>query len=161
MVESLIAYVPTTIVTGVLILGFFNFSIAKKNLQRQSEKQISNLKIQNEQQIYSRIMEARLELENTEEFTKMAADSPIFKDRFSLVDSPSEYYVVVSFLDLFEYVFHLNKTQMIDSVIWRRWKILTETILTIPKFRNIWSKTTGSHPDIAFREFIDTLTIQK
>jgi hypothetical protein len=161
MVESLLAYVPlisTIIVSGVLILGFFNFSIAKRNLQRQSDQQISNLKIQNEQQIYSRIMEARLKLENSEEFTKMAAESPVFKDRFSLVNTPSEYYVVVSFLDLFEYVFHLNKTQMIDSVIWDRWKILTETIMTIPKFRNIWAKTRDSHPDIEFREFIDSLT---
>jgi hypothetical protein len=164
MVETVLAYVPlisATIVSGILVLGFFNFSIAKKNLQRQSEQQISNLKIQNEQQIYSRIMEARLKLENTEEFTKMAAESPVFNDRFALVDKPSEYYVIVSFLDLFEYVFHLNKTQMIDSVIWDRWKILTETIMTIPKFGSIWAKTKGSHPDIEFKEFIDSLLIQK
>jgi hypothetical protein len=164
MVDTLLAYAPlisATIVSGVLILGFFNFSIARKNLQRQSEQQISNLKMQNEQQIYSRIMEARLKLENTVEFTKMAAESSVFKDRFALVDSPSEYYVIVSFLDLFEYVFHLNKTQMIDRVVWDRWKILTETIMTIPKFESIWTKTKDSHPDIEFKEFIDSLLIQK
>jgi len=164
MVESVLSYVPlisVTIVSGLLVLGFFNFSIARKNLQRQSEQQISNLKMQNEQQIYSRIIEARLRLENTEEFTKMAAESPVFKDRFALVDNPSEYYVVVSFLDLFEYVFHLNKTQMIDSVVWNRWKILTETIMTIPKFASIWAKTKESHPDIEFKEFIDSLLVQK
>ena len=48
-------------------------------MQRQSEQQITNLKIQNEQEIYSRIIEARLKLENTEEFTKMASESNIFK----------------------------------------------------------------------------------
>jgi hypothetical protein len=160
MVESILPYVPlisATIVSGLLVFAFFNFSIGRKNLQRQSEQQIANLKMQNEQQIYSRIMEARLKLENTEEFTKMANESPIFKERFALVDSPSEYYVVVSFLDLFEYVFHLNKTKMIDRLVWNRWKILTETIMTIPKFASVWAKTKESHPDKDFRDFIDSL----
>jgi hypothetical protein len=61
-------------------------------------------------------MEARLKLENTEEFTKMVSESSVFRERFNLVDSPSEYYyTIVSFLDLFEYVFHLNKMQMLDE----------------------------------------------
>ena len=123
MVESILGYIPlisATIVSGLLVLGFFNFSIARRNLQRQTEQQISNLKIQNEQEIYSRIIEARLRLENTEQFTRMANESPVFKERFALVDTPSEYYVVVSFIDLFEYVFHLNKTKMIDSLVWDR-----------------------------------------
>lgn len=160
MVESILGYIPlisATIVSGLLVLGFFNFSIARRNLQRQTEQQISNLKIQNEQEIYSRIIEARLRLENTEQFTRMANESPVFKERFALVDTPSEYYVVVSFLDLFEYVFHLNKTKMIDSLVWDRWKILTETIMTIPKFASIWAKTKESHPDKDFRDFIDSL----
>jgi len=160
MVESILGYVPlisATIVSGLLVLGFFNFSIARRNLQRQTEQQISNLKIQNEQEIYSRIIEARLRLENTEQFTRMANESPVFKERFALVDTPSEYYVVVSFIDLFEYVFHLNKTKMIDSLVWDRWKILTETIMTIPKFASVWAKTKESHPDKDFRDFIDSL----
>lgn len=130
-------------------------------MQRQSEQQIANLKMQSEQQIYSRIIEARLKLENTEEFSKMARESPVFMERFALVDSPSEYYTVVSFLDLFEYVFHLNRTQMIDKMVWNRWKVLTETIMTIPKFRTIWAKTRESHPDKEFRGFLDSLSIEK
>ena len=130
-------------------------------MQRQSEQQIANLKIQSEQQIYSSIIEARLKLENTEEFTKMANDSPIFMERFTLVDSPSEYYTIVSFLDLFEYVFRLNEMQMIDEVVWKRWQILTETIMTIPKFRSIWGKTKESHPDKNFGEFIDSLLVKE
>ena len=46
---------------------------------------------------------------------------------------------------------------MIDNVVWNRWKILTETIMTIPKFRTIWAKTKESHPDKDFRDFIDSL----
>src|SRR5437867_495459 len=148
MVETVLVYVPlisVTIVSALLVLAFFNFSISRRNMQRQSDQQIANLKIQTEQQIYSRIVEVRLKLENTEEFSKMARESPVFKERFALVDSPSEYYTIVSFLDLFEYVFHLNQTQMIDSLIWNRWKVLAETIMTIPKFRTVWAKTKESH----------------
>ena len=124
-------------------------------MQRQSEQQIANLKMQTEQQIYSRIIEARLKLQNTEEFTKMAKESAVFMERFALVDSPSEYYTIVSFLDLFEYVFRLNEMQMIDEVVWKRWKVFIETIMTIPKFRIIWDKTKELRPDKGFEEFID------
>ena len=164
MLESILQFVPLMsiiIVSGLLVFAFINFSITRKNMQRQSEQQITNLKIQNEQEIYSRIIEARLKLENTEEFTKMASESDVFRERFALVDSPSEYYTIVSFLDLFEYVFRLNETQMIDEIVWKRWKVLTETIMTIPKFRSIWLKTKESHPDKDFGEFIDSLLVQK
>jgi hypothetical protein len=164
MLESILQFVPlisVAIVSGLLVFAFINFSISRKNMQRQSEQQIANLKIQNEQEIYSRIIEARLKLENTEEFTKMASESNVFRERFALVDSPSEYYTIVSFLDLFEYVFRLNEMQMIDKTLWKRWKVLTETIMTIPKFRSIWIKTKESHPDKNFGEFIDSLLAQK
>ena len=164
MLELILQFVPlisVIIVSGLLVFAFVNFSITRKNMQRQSEQQITNLKIQNEQEIYSRIIEARLKLENTEEFTKMASESEVFRERFALVDSPSEYYTIVSFLDLFEYVFRLNEIQMIDKIVWKRWKVLTETIMTIPKFRSIWIKTKESHPDKNFGEFIDSLLIQK
>jgi hypothetical protein len=164
MLESILLFVPlisVIIVSGLLVFAFINFSISRKNMQRQSEQQIANLKIQNEQEIYSRIIEVRLKLENTEEFTKMASESDVFRERFALVDSPSEYYTIVSFLDLFEYVFRLNEMQMIDKIVWKRWKVLTETIMTIPKFRSIWIKTKESHPDKDFGEFIDSLIAQK
>ena len=90
MLELILPFVPlisVTIVSGLLVFAFINFSIARKNMQRQTEQQIANLKIQYEQQIYSRIIEARLKLENTEEFTKMARESNVFRERFALVDS--------------------------------------------------------------------------
>ena len=95
MLESILLFVPlisVIIVSGLLVLSFINFSIARKNMERQSEQQIANLKIQNEQEIYSRIIDARLKLENTEEFTKMASESSVFIERFFLVDNPSENY---------------------------------------------------------------------
>jgi len=134
MVETILTYLPlisAAIVSGLFVLAFINFSMARKNMQNQNEQQVSNLKMQTEQQIYSRIIDARLNLEKTEEFTRMAGESPVFKERFALVDKPSDYYTIVSFLDLFEYVFRLNEIQMIDKIVWERWKVLIETIKKI------------------------------
>ncbi len=102
--DSFLEYVPLIsliVVAGLFVVAIVNFSIVRKNMQKQSEQWIKNLKMQSEQQIYSRIMDARLKLENTESFTNMAKESPIFLERFSLVDNPSEYYNIVAFLDLF------------------------------------------------------------
>ena len=47
MVESILPYVPlisAIIVSGLLVFAFFNFSIARKNLQRQSDQQIAEFK---------------------------------------------------------------------------------------------------------------------
>jgi hypothetical protein len=90
MVDTILTYLPlisATIVSGLFVLAFFNFSMARKNMQKQNEQQVSNLKMQTEQQIYSRIIDARLNLEKTEEFTRMAGESPVFKERFALVES--------------------------------------------------------------------------
>jgi hypothetical protein len=157
--DSFLTYVPVislTIVVGLFVVALVNFSLVRKNMQKQSEQQIKNLKIQSEQQIYSRIMDARLKLESTESFTKMAKESPIFAERFSAVDSPEEYYIVVAFIDLFEFLFGLNKRDMIDTEIWSRWKGLAETIMTIPKFKSVWEKTKDVHAS-EFRNFLDSL----
>jgi hypothetical protein len=109
-----------------------------------------------EGQIYARIMEARIRLENTETFTKMARESPIFAERFALVDTPQEYYTVMSFIDLIEFLHRLNKTEMINAEVWCRWKPLSRTMMTIPKFKTVWDKTKDIHT-AEFRHFIDSL----
>ena len=157
--DSFLTYMPfisVAIVAGLFIVALINFSTARKNIQMQSEQQIKNLKTQSEQQIYSRIMDARLKLESTETFTKMAQESPIFADRFKVVDNPDEYYTVVAFLDLFEFLFRLNNRDMIDAEIWSRWKGLAKTIMTIPKFKRVWEKTKDVHAS-EYRNFIDSL----
>ena len=157
--DSFLTYVPfisVAIIAGLFIMALVNFSTLRNSMQRQSEQQIKNLKMQTEQQIYSRIMDARLKLESTETFTKMAKESPIFAERFTVVDSPDEYYVIVAFLDLFEFFFRLNKRDMIDNEIWSRWKGLAETIMTIPKFKRVWEKTKDVHAT-EFKDFIDSL----
>jgi hypothetical protein len=68
---------------------------------------------------------------------KWQRKSPIFAERFTVVDNPDEYYTVVAFLDLFEFLFRLNKRDMRDAEIWSRWKGLAKTIMTIPKFKSM------------------------
>jgi hypothetical protein len=146
--DSFLTYIPlisVAIVAGLFTMALVNFSTVRKNMQ-----------VQSEQQIYSRIMDARLKLESTETFTNMAKESPIFAERFTVVDSPDEYYIIVAFLDLFEFLFRLNKRDMIDTEIWSRWKGLAKTMMTIPKFKRVWEKTKDVHAH-EFREFVDSL----
>jgi hypothetical protein len=160
MLDSLLPYIPlvsVALASGVLIMLLINFSAARKSIQRQSEQQMNNLKILNEQQIYQRITEVRLRLQNTDDFTRLAAESPIYAERLALVNKPSEYYTIMAFLDLFEYVYHLHKENNLHDVVWNRWKTLMETILTIPKFRSVWERTKHSHSDDDFKSFIDSL----
>lgn len=145
---SVLDYVPiisAMIFAGLLAVSLLQFSTVRKNMRMQSE-----------QQIYARIMDARTRLENTEAFTRMAKDSPLFAERFGLVDSPEEYYTIVAFLDIFEFVFRLNKTKTLDDQVWLRWKELAKTIMTIPKFRKVWEKTKHVHAP-GFITFIDSL----
>lgn len=111
---------------------------------------------ESEGQIYARIMDARIRLEKTETFTNMAKESPIFAERFALVDTPQEYYTIMSFVDLIEFLYRLNKTKMIDANVWSRWESLSKTMMTIPKFKKIWNKTKDIHT-AEFRDFIDSL----
>ena len=56
----------------------------------------------------------------------MTSENEAFREQLALVDGSSEYYTIVSFLDLFEYVFRLNEMQTIDKIVWKRWKVLME-----------------------------------
>lgn len=148
MAVSVLDYMPiisALIFAGLLAVSLLQFSAVRKNTRMQSE-----------QQIYARIMDARIRLENSEAFTNMAKQSPLFAERFGIVSSPEEYYTAVAFLDLFEFLFRLNKTKMIDAQLWLRWKELAKTIMTIPKFKKVWDKTKEAHTP-EFIAFIDSL----
>ena len=86
----------------------------------------------------------------------MAKESPLFAERFSLVGNPNEYYTVVAYLDLIEFLFHQYNTQMMDTKLWPRWKALAETLLNIPKFKKVWDKTKHVH-NSEFVQFMDSL----
>ena len=77
---SFLEYVPLLsplIFAGILLISILQFANVRKNMQ-----------IQSEQQIYTKVIEARLKLENTDTFSNMAIQSPIFAKRFSVVDTP-------------------------------------------------------------------------
>ncbi|PIN96925.1 MAG: hypothetical protein COU45_05395 [Nitrosopumilus sp. CG10_big_fil_rev_8_21_14_0_10_33_7] len=133
------------IFAGILLISILQFANVRKNMQ-----------IQSEQQIYTKVIEARLKLENTDTFSNMAIQSPIFAKRFSVVDTPEEYYISVAFLDIFEFMFRLHKTKTIDPLLWQRWNKLIQMFLTIPKFKKIWDETKQSHT-AEFIEFFDSL----
>jgi hypothetical protein len=133
------------VLAGLLSISLLQLPTIRKNMRRETEEQI-----------YARIMDARIRLESTDTFTKMAKESPIFAERFSLVDTPHEYYTIMSFIDLIEFLYRLNKTEMINDNVWSRWKALSETMMTIPKFKTIWNKTKDIHTP-EFRDFIDSL----
>lgn len=132
------------ILTSILAISLWQFSTVKKEMR-----------IQTQQQTYAKIVEARLNLEKTETFTKMAKESKVFADRFSTVDNPDEYYMAVAFLDLFEFLYLMNKTKTIESGLWLRWQELIKTMMTIPKFKKVWEKTKEVHMK-DFVDFIDS-----
>jgi hypothetical protein len=140
----------TTIITVGILASLLGLSL----LQFSSVKK--SMRIQSEQQIYARIIESRMKLENTEAFTKMAKENPLFAERLALVDNPDEYYTVVAYLDLIEFLFHQYNTKMMDTKLWPRWKALAKTLIGIPKFKKIWDKTKHVH-NLDFVKFMDSL----
>ncbi|PWU81501.1 MAG: hypothetical protein DLM72_06625 [Candidatus Nitrosopolaris wilkensis] len=95
----------SSIITIGILVALFDMSL----LQLSSVKE--SLLIQSEQQIYARIIETRMKLENTDGFTKMTKENELFAERLALVDSPDEYYTVVAYLDSIEFLFYLHKTK--------------------------------------------------
>ena len=75
-------------------------------------------------------MDARIKLQGNEVFSKMAKESPLYAERFEPVDTPDEYYIIVAFIDLFEFIFRLYKTKMIDEKLWFKWKALETAMNT-------------------------------
>ena len=56
----------------------------------------------------------------------MAKENPLYAEHLALVDTPDEYYIIVASIDLFEFIFRLYKTEIINEKIWFRWKDLAE-----------------------------------
>ena len=82
MDSILISTVIIPLIASSMVLGgLLSISILQLPMIRK------NIRMQTEQEIYSRIMEARIRLENTETFTNMAKKSPVFAERFTLVNT--------------------------------------------------------------------------
>jgi hypothetical protein len=148
--ESILQYMPlisAIIFAGILSVSLMQFSIVRKNM-----------KVQTEGQVYTRMIETRLKLENSDSFTFMARESPQFVERFDLVEKPEEYYTIIAFLDLFEFLFRFQQGKLIELDLWMRWKEHIKLLMTIPKFRKIWDKTKQVHTK-EFVQFIDSCSM--
>jgi len=143
--EYVIPVATAAIFTGLVSVSLLQFLNVRRNIRSESEHHV-----------YHRILRARTELENTEAFTEMAKESPVFTERFALVNSPQQYYTVVAFLDLLELLFRLYKKKTLDAHMWPRWIELAKTLMTIPKFKKIWESTKQVHTK-EFIEFIDSI----
>jgi len=137
-------YILTIYYTGALIVSAILLIITiKKN------------RFEGEYQLYSRILDARTKLQNTETFTNMAKESSLYAERFKLVE-PNEYYTIISLIDTIEFIYRINKKKMIDKELWQRWENHAKGMMTIPKFKKVWLVTKKFHtPD--FVNFMDAL----
>jgi hypothetical protein len=137
-------YILTIYYTGALIVSTILLIITiKKN------------RFEGEYQLYARILDARTKIQNTEVFTNMARESPLYSDRFKIVE-PNEYYTIISLIDTIEFIYRINKKKMIDKELWQRWENHAKSMLTIPKFKKVWSVTKEFHTH-DFVNFMDTL----
>ena len=121
---SLPEYLPI-IMSGLLALSILTLVLGRKNLRLQSEYQIA------------RMIEARVKLESTESFAKMAKESPYYAERFALVESPDQFYTLRTYIDLYEFIFRLHKTVAIDEQLWSRWASGARVMKSIPKFQAV------------------------
>ena len=96
---SLLEYLPI-ITSGLLLLSILTLVVSR-----------NNLKLQSEYQIYARMIEARMKLETSETFIKMAKESPFYAERFALLDSPDQFYMIRAYIDLYEFIFRLHKKE--------------------------------------------------
>jgi hypothetical protein len=137
-------YILTIYYTGALIVSTILLIITiKKN------------RFEGEYQLYARILDARTKIQNTEVFTNMARESPLYSDRFKIVE-PNEYYTIISLIDTIEFIYRINKKKMIDKELWQRWENHAKSMLTIPKFKKVWSVTKEFHTH-DFVNFMNTL----
>jgi hypothetical protein len=146
--ESLSDYLSIIIVvilSTILTISVWQFRLVKRELR-----------IQTSQQVYSRLIETRLNLEKTTSFTKIAQDSPLFLERFGIVDTPEEYYTIVALLDLFEFLHSMHKSKILEPDLWFRSKEMIMSIMTIPKLKKVWDKTKDSHAS-EFVKFVDSM----
>ena len=136
-------HIITIYYTGALIVSTILLIITiKKN------------RFEGEYQLYSRILDARTKLQNTEIFTNMAKESSVYAERFKIVE-PKEYYTIISLIDTFEFIYRINKKKMIDKELWQRWENHAKGMMTIPKFKKIWLVTEFHTRD--FVNFMDAL----
>ena len=125
--------ISPVIYAGALVLSIIQFSSMRKNML-----------VQNMQQTYATTTQALFSTFNSKEYLEMSQESPVVSQYYSLAGSPRQYYIIIQTFDMFEYIFRLYKTKMIDEEQWLRWEATAKSMITIPKFKKVWDKTKNS-----------------
>lgn len=86
----------------------------------------------------------------------MAKEISLYAERFKLVEETKEYYTIISLIDTIEFIYRIHKKKMSDKELWQRWEKLYKKMMTIPKFRKVWSETREFHTH-DFVNFVDGL----
>jgi hypothetical protein len=147
---ELLQIISPVIYAGALVLSIIQFSSMRKNML-----------VQNIQQTYATTTQALFSTFNSKEYLEMSQESPVVSQYYSLAGSPRQYYIIIQTLDMFEYIFRLYKTKMIDEEQWLRWEATAKSMITIPKFKKVWDKTKDSRSH-EFIKLIDSFgTSQK
>lgn len=87
----------------------------------------------------------------------MSQESYIVSKYYSLVDNPDQHYILIQCFDMLEFIFRLYKTKMIFKELWLRWEATAKSMMTIPKFKNVWDNTKNSH-SYEFREIVNSFS---
>jgi hypothetical protein len=141
---EILQIISPVIYAGALILSIIQFSSMRKSML-----------VQNIQQTYASTTQALFNTFNTKEYLEMTQESPVVSQYYSLAGSPKQYYIIIQTFDMFEYIFRLYKTKMIDEEQWLRWEASCKSTMTIPKFKNVWDKTKGGRSQ-QFIKLIDS-----
>jgi hypothetical protein len=138
--------VITPVIYGsALVLSVLQFSSMRKSMLTQSV-----------QQTYATTTQALFSTFNSKEYFEMSQESPVVSQYYSLAGSPRQYYIIIQSFDMFEYLFRLYKTKMIDAEQWLRWGASAKSMITIPKFKKVWDKTKDGR-SYEFTKLIDSL----
>src|SRR5919197_2334691 len=96
--------ISPVIYAGALVLSILQFSSMRKSML-----------VQNMQQTYATTTQALFSTFNSKEYLEMSQESPVVSQYYSLAGSPRQYYIIIQTFDMFEYIFRLYKTKMIDA----------------------------------------------
>jgi hypothetical protein len=103
--------ISPVIYAGALLVSIAQFSSMRKNMF-----------IQNMQQAYASTTQALFSMFNSKDYLEMSQESSVVSQYYSLAGSPRQYYIIIQTFDMFEYLFRLYKTKMIDEEQWLRWE---------------------------------------
>jgi hypothetical protein len=141
--------ISPVIYAGALVLSILQFSSMRKSML-----------VQNMQQTYATTTQALFSTFSSREYLEMSQESPVVSQYYSLAGTPRQYYIIIQTFDMFEYIFCLYKTKMIDEEQWLRWEATAKSMITIPKFKKVWDKTKDSR-SLEFIKLIDSFGISQ